>query len=501
MFKGHPKGLYVLFFTEMWERFGFYTVIAIFVYYLSENFGWAPGRASEVYGVFIAFVYVTPILGGWIADKMLGYGKTIILGAVTMMLGYAMMAFPSQSVAWLYAALVIVVFGNGFFKANISVLVGNLYSHKDKSLKDAGYNIFYMGINIGAFFAPFAASGIKNFFLETMGTTLSTAYNAGFGVAAGGMLISLLIFVMFRKYYKDADYQSGKSENSDKDEKLSKSEEKNRIVALVIVYIIVVFFWMAFHQNGAALAYFARDYVFEYVSKVNYVLFDLAGLLGFLAAIASIVMLVRPKVSGRNKGIFGAVLVISAIVLFWRYSTFDATNLVDPEKFQAFNPMFIVFLTPMLVGFWAFLNKKGKEPSTPKKIGIGMLIIAVAYVVMIFASIGLPAVHTLGNEGSDLMVSPYWLIGTFLFLTLGELCISPMGLSLVSKVSPARFRGLMMGLWFGATALGNYLVGFIGDYYENWELWQFFLLLVVTSIIASILIMLFSRRLEKVTEA
>jgi POT family proton-dependent oligopeptide transporter len=412
-----------------------------------------------------------------------------------------MMAFPSQSVYWLFAALVVVVFGNGFFKANISVLVGNLYSHKDKSLKDAGYNIFYMGINIGAFFAPFAASGIKNFFLNTVGTDLATAYNAGFGVAAGGMLISMLIFLIFRKYYSDADYQSGKNANADKDEVMSKTEEKNRIWALIIVYVIVVFFWMAFHQNGAALAYFARDYVVKFASQINYVLFDLAGLLAFLATIFSLIMLLRPKTSAKNKGIMGVVAVVSAIVLFWRYSSFEAQNMLDPEKFQAFNPMFIVFMTPLIVGFWAWLHKKGKEPSTPKKIGIGMMIIAFAFVIMIFASLGLPGVYSLGEEGSDVLVSPYWLISTYLFLTLGELCISPMGLSLVSKVSPPRFRGIMMGFWFGATALGNYLVGFVGRFYQNWELWQFFLMLVITSIIASILVMLFSKKLEKVTEA
>ena len=158
MFKGHPKGLYVLFFTEMWERFGFYTMLAIFVYYLSENFGWDAATVTNVYGIFIAFVYFTPILGGLIADKVLGYGKTIIIGAITMCIGYALMAVPTDTPFLLYIALAVVCIGNGMFKANISVLVGNLYAHTSGSLKDAGYNIFYMGINIGAFYAPFAAT-------------------------------------------------------------------------------------------------------------------------------------------------------------------------------------------------------------------------------------------------------------------------------------------------------------------------------------------------------
>ena len=208
MFKGHPRGLYVLFFTEMWERFGFYTMLAIFVYYLSENFGWDAATVTNVYGIFIAFVYFTPILGGWIADNVLGYGKTIIIGAIIMCIGYGLMAVPTQTPYLLYTALAVVCIGNGMFKANISVLVGNLYAHSSGSLKDAGYNIFYMGINIGAFYAPFAATGVRQFFMENFGTTLAHGYNAVFAVASVGMIVSLLVFTLFRKYYADADYRS-----------------------------------------------------------------------------------------------------------------------------------------------------------------------------------------------------------------------------------------------------------------------------------------------------
>ena len=201
MFKGHPKGLYVLFFTEMWERFGFYTMLAIFVYYMQENFHWDATTATNVYGIFLAGVYITPIIGGWLADNVLGYGKTITIGAIVMGIGYLMMAVPTSSPLQLYIALVVVCIGNGLFKANISVLVGNLYAHSQGSLKDAGYNIFYMGINIGAFYAPMAASGIKRFVMENFNVTLAEGYNAGFAVAAGGMVISLLIFLIFKKYY------------------------------------------------------------------------------------------------------------------------------------------------------------------------------------------------------------------------------------------------------------------------------------------------------------
>ena len=173
MFKGHPKGLYVLFFTEMWERFGFYITISIFVFYLGENFGWEPEQVTNVYGIFIAFVYFTPILGGWIADNLLGYGKSIIVGALVLGTGYAIMAVPTKTPALVYVAIAIVCIGNGLFKANISVLVGNLYAHTQGSLKDAGYNIFYMGINIGAFYAPIAAAGIRNFLVENYNVTVA----------------------------------------------------------------------------------------------------------------------------------------------------------------------------------------------------------------------------------------------------------------------------------------------------------------------------------------
>ncbi|MDZ7763048.1 MAG: oligopeptide:H+ symporter [Melioribacteraceae bacterium] len=283
MFKGHPKGLYVLFFTEMWERFGFYTMLAIFVLYLQENYGWDTATVTNIYGVFLAAVYFAPIIGGWIADNLLGYGKTIAIGAVTMGVGYGLMAIPTTVELQLYAALAVVVIGNGLFKANISVLVGNLYAHKDGSLKDAGYNIFYMGINIGAFYAPMAASTIKNFFVNNFGTTLAEGYNAGFAIAALGMFFSIIIFLAFRKYYKDADYQSKNQENTDKDVVLTKTQEKNRIIALMTIFVIVIFFWMSFHQNGAALTLFARDYITPTVSKFTFLLFDVLGLHGILA--------------------------------------------------------------------------------------------------------------------------------------------------------------------------------------------------------------------------
>lgn len=499
MFKDHPKGLAVLFFTEMWERFGFYTMLAIFVLYLQENYHWGTTEVTSIYGIFLAAVYFTPILGGWIADNFLGYGKTITIGAVIMAIGYALMAIPTHSPIQLYLALTVVVIGNGLFKANISVLVGNLYSHKSGSVKDAGYNIFYMGINIGAFYAPQAASGIKNFMITNFGTTLAEGYNAGFAIAAIGMIVSFLIFTVFKKYYKDADYQSKNVTNTDKDLHLSKEQERERIGALLTIFAIVIFFWMAFHQNGSALTLFARDYTNHMVSKITYILFDFFGIHGILAVLLGTGFLLSKKTSSKVKAYAGFAVIAGIAILIYKLSTLGNTNEIAPEQFAYFNPMFIVLMTPIIVGFFKYLNKKGKEPSSPAKIGLGMLYTALAFFVMVIASQSLPASHTLNGSASSITVSPYWLISSYFIVTIGELHLSPMGLSFVSKVAPPKIKGLMMGLWFGATAVGNYLSGFVGRFYQNWELWQFFALLVTTSLISAGLILIFLKRLKHAT--
>lgn len=500
MFKNHPKGLPVLFFTEMWERFGFYTMLAIFVLYIQENFHWDAATTTNIYGIFLAAVYFTPILGGWIADNVLGYGKTITLGAITMGIGYALMAIPTASPTQLYIALGVVAIGNGLFKANISVLVGNLYSHSSGSIKDAGYNIFYMGINIGAFYAPQAATYIKNFFVNDLGYSLAQGYNAGFAVAALGMVFSLIIFVVFKKRYADADYQSKNVTNSDKDLHLTKEQEKERVTALMIIFAIVIFFWMSFHQNGAALTLFAKNYTDTSVSAFTFLLFDIVGLHAIIAILLGGGYLVSNNATSKGKKYAGAALVLGLVVIAYKWANLPDLNNISPEQFQSFNPMFIVLLTPVVVGMFKWLNQKGKEPSSPGKIGIGMILTGVAFSVMVIASLGLPAVHSLGGGSSSITVSPYWLITTYFIVTIGELHLSPMGLSFVSKVSPPKMKGLMMGMWFGATAVGNYLSGFVGRFYQNWELWQFFLLLVITSFLAAGLIAVFLKKLRHATD-
>ncbi len=499
MFKNHPKGLPVLFFTEMWERFGYYTMLAIFVYYLQENFGWDQATVTNIYGLFLAGVYFTPIFGGWIADNLLGYGKTITLGAIVMCVGYAMMAIPTDQPTLLFAALVVVAIGNGLFKANISVLVGNLYAHSQKSLKDAGYNIFYMGINIGAFYAPFAAAGIREFFTENFGTTIAQGYNAGFAVASVGMIFSMVIFLLFKSKYKDADYQSKHQVNTEKDVELTPKQERERVVALITVFAIVIFFWMAFHQNGAALSLFARDYTHQIVGKFTYLLFDVISLHSILFILLGGAVAIKGSSEGKSRLIGGVFAVVGLVVLIYKLMTSPETGQIAPEEFQAFNPMFIVLLTPVVVGIFSYLAKKGKEPSSPAKIGIGMLITAIAYIFMVVASIGLAPVHTLGGSTSAVTVSPFFLISTYFTLTVAELHLSPMGLSFVSKVAPPKMKGLLMGGWFGATAVGNYLAGFVGRFYQEWELWQFFTMLIVFAGLAALMVVFSLKKLKRAT--
>jgi POT family proton-dependent oligopeptide transporter len=420
MFKGHPKGLYVLFFTEMWERFGFYTMLAIFVYYMQENFKWDAATATNVYGLFLAGVYITPLIGGWLADNLLGYGKTITIGAVVMAIGYIMMAIPTSLPLQLYVALFVVCVGNGLFKANISVLVGNLYAHTQGSLKDAGYNIFYMGINVGAFYAPMAAAGIKRFVMEHLGVSLAEGYNAGFAVAAVGMVISLLIFLIFRKHYSKADYRAKEKDNTDVDIVLTKPQEKERIIALMTIFAIVIFFWMAFHQNGSALSLFARDYTDVFVGKFTYLLFDVIGLHAILFVLLGGGAAFVSK-AVKAKGLGGLFAVVGIIVIIIKLNLLGNHNEIEPEQFQSFNPMFIVLLTPIVVGWFAFLNKKGKEPSSPAKIGIGMIVTGLAYIIMVIAVTGLPSMLSLAGGSSSITVSAYWLMGTYFVLTIAEL--------------------------------------------------------------------------------
>ncbi|NOZ45229.1 MAG: peptide MFS transporter [Chlorobi bacterium] len=552
MFKGHPKGLYVAFFANMGERFGYYTMLAIFTLYLQAKFGWTATEAGRVYGGFLFGIYFLPLLGGIIADNLLGYGKTIALGTIIMFIGYILLAMPGTGEWFIYGALAVISLGTGLFKGNLQALVGNLYDDpKYSKYRDSAFNIFYMGINIGAFFAPNAARAVSNWYLGKEGFTynkaipdlahkflhgtlestahleqlaraqmgdaftnladfsqkyidsLSSSYNGGFAIAALSMIISLAIFLGFRKYYKKADvtFKEQKAQNETVVE-MTKKQVRERLVALGLVFFVVMFFWMAFHQNGFTLTIFARDYTVAAVSKGTAIIFNLSSLLPVLFAIIGVVLLLGKNNSGKIKLTGAVVTILSLLVAYFVIKQYQPEgNPISPEIFQQFNPIFIVFLTPVIVGFFAWMRKNGKEPSSPKKIGIGMLLTALGFTVMIIASKNLLSPSDLEGGVSESLRSPYWLIGTYFTLTVAELFLSPIGISFVSKVAPPQYKGLAQGGWLGATALGNLAAGLIGPFWDKWELWQFFLLLVGLCLLSAIFIFSILKRLEKATSA
>jgi POT family proton-dependent oligopeptide transporter len=560
MFKGHPKGLFIAFFANMGERFGFYTMISIFVLFLQAKYGFNTTAASFIYSIFMFGVYFFPLLGGFLADRFLGYGRTIGLGLVTMFLGYLLLAVPSAlgSNFWLIiVALAVIALGTGFFKGNLQALVGNLYDSPEYgALRDRAFNIFYMGINIGAMFAPTASEKVCNWILsaanysydaripalandflkgrladaagylsiaqaqspglttdglkafsESYINALSKSYHYGFGVACIALVVSMLIFWGFRRFYRHADLterQKAKSEAlKSKLVELTPEQTRERLIALGLVFIVVIFFWMAFHQSAATMTYFARDYTVPSVGQATNLWFDILGLLSIFGAVIGLYFLLRKASRPAARFLGGAAFAVLAVLTYVRYSGYADTNPFTPQKFQHFNPFFIVALTPLVVGFFAYLNRIGKEPSTPRKIGFGMLITAVSFAILVLGSRGLPSPGALGGRVAppESLVSVYWLISTYFLLTIAELFLSPMGISFVSRVAPPKYKGLMQGGWFAATAIGNNLVGVVGYFWLRVPLWALWSILVVCCLLSAGFMFLVMKRLERAARA
>lgn len=558
MLKGQPKGLFVLALANMGERFGYYTMLAIFVLYMQAKFGYTSDATSTTFGIFLSMVYFLPLFGGLLADKVLGYGKTIMLGIVVMFAGYFCLAIPSgvgtgAQVA-MFGALALIAIGTGCFKGNLQALVGNLYDNPTYSAKrDIAFSIFYMCINIGAFFAPSAAEGVSNYFLGKDGftynadipalahqlqngtitpeamtkftemaaqqgytgtdlatfgenyiTSLSQSYNYGFGVACISLVISMLIFVGFRKYYKAADKteKQKQAEHNPNVVELTPQQVKDRLVALGLVFAVVIFFWMSFHQNGLTMTFFARDYTQTSVSGLDRFGFSLLTLLPFAVCFYGLLSLIQGT-TAKSKTTGGILAVVGGVLAYWAYSSFPPSMSITPQIFQQFNAYFIVLLTPVTVAFFSWLNKKGKEPSAPRKIGIGMIIAALGFVLLAFASFGLPtpnAVTDMGGLTEASRVSPNWLISTYFVLTIAELFLSPMGISFVSKVAPPKYKGLAQGGWLAATAVGNYLVAIIGYLWGGMSLWMLWGILVVCCGVSAIFLFSVMKKLERTTK-
>jgi len=548
MFKGHPKGLYVAFFANMGERFGFYTMMAILVLFLQAKYGLSAEKAGSIYSTFYFAIYGLALLGGILADVTGKLMRTILSGLIIMFLGYVLMSVPGFGLGVTLAALAIIAFGNGLFKGNLQALVGNLYEDpKYAHLRDRAFTIFYMGINIGAFFAPSAATGVRNWWLKTHGlgynanlpqlahgylngeqvdlaalqslaNQVSSApvtnlkefaahyievfgqgYHIAFGVAGISMVISLIIYLVLNKYLRYGDIANKKKEELPPTmQEISPKETRERLTALGLVFITVIFFWMAFHQNGLTLTLFARDYIREHVSRWSYIFFDLRSFLPLIFAIIGLIYALNKNVTGKMR--FGglSLAVASLIVLYFVVRGFNDQMPIEPEKFQHFNPIFIVFLTPVVVWFFGWLDQKGKEPSTPRKIAIGMFLASIAYLLLVVPSMHLPAPKVIGDAGSPDRISEQWLISTYFILTIAELFLSPMGISFFSKVAPPRMKGSMQGVWLGATAVGNLLLQVGTFFWVRLELWQVWSIFIAVTLLSGLFIVSIMKRLEKV---
>jgi POT family proton-dependent oligopeptide transporter len=549
----HPRGLAPLFFTEMWERFSFYLMVGILYQYLEDSqkggMGWSGKQAASVFGSYIALVYFTPFLGGIVADRVLGLRRTIVIGGAIMMIGHLVLAIPTE---WaLYLGLVCLVLGNGFFKPNISTLVGNLYP-QGSPLRDAGFNIFYMGINIGAFVCNFVASIVRNIW----------GWHAAFATAGVGMAIGLVTFLSTQRLFAHADHDP--RSRAERPEPLTDlwvqcigpavllgaaafvivevlgadflalgapttaflfatvpvaifyvnvwrgvkdAVERGRVAALLTIFGVVIVFWAIFQQSGTALTEWAVDDTNRVPDAVVRVVSDAVPDLAENAPPGYFTN-AGPETPRPHEGTFEVVSPARYAKLekaralgvrdgervfvtqamrdeVYAKATRRTRNLprgehlqlVNAEIFQSINPACVILFSPILVAIWRWLARRGKEPKTAAKIGIGLLMTAFAPAIMLWAVIA--------TDDGALKASSWWLVATYAMLTVGELCLSPMGLSLVSKMAPARIRAFMMGGWFVSTAVGSKLSGVFGEVYLEWPHVRFYVVLIGCVLVAA----------------
>ena len=508
MFEGQPKGLYALALANTGERFGYYTMLAVFALFLRANYGLSPALAGTIYSAFLMLVYFFPLIGGIMADKF-GFGRMVTTGIIIMFCGYLLLSVPlggdKVALVVMLAALLLIGFGTGLFKGNLQVMVGDLYNDSQFAGKrDAGFSIFYMAINIGALFAPTAAIKIKEYAENTLGYSSNDAYHFSFAVACASLILSIAIYYIFRSTFRHTEGGAKKAAAVDAApvEELSKEETKQRIVALCLVFAVVIFFWMAFHQNGLSLTYFADEFTAQSTDGLQAMCFNVWNLVAVIFIVYALFSLFQSKTS-KAKIISAIVIVVAIAFLCLQYNP-DGSISVSAPIFQQFNPFYVVALTPVSMAIFSSLAAKGKEPSAPRKIAYGMVVAAIAYALMAFASYGLPLPQTeMGADGNPVAVhvadvTPNLLIMVYLVLTFGELLLSPMGISFVSKVAPPKYKGMMMGGWFVATAIGNQLVvvgGLLWGAVPLWVCWSVFL---GVCLVAAIFMFAMMKRLEKV---
>jgi POT family proton-dependent oligopeptide transporter len=533
----HPAALPFLFLSEMWERFGFYLMLGIFFLYMTDvqKGGMAMDKkdAADIFGTFIALVYLTPFIGGLLADRVLGYRLSITIGGILMGLGYCGLALPGTTT--FYISLLLIIIGNGFFKPNISTLLGNVYNNElYKSLKDSGYNIFYMGINIGAFICNFFAAYLRNTF----------SWGHAFMAAGIGMFIGVMIFWLGNKHYAHADVRKPKRAEdlsipkilgvvilpafiagyigwilpgnifgSDSTDAFilgalpvaffyvsliftSPKEDRKPLSALIAVFGVAIVFWAIFKQNGTALTTWAESYTDRKIPECIVPAAKTLGMVQHITFVKDSVPLTDEQFRVQRLG--------NSIIKTFDYPVYfknirkeelpaeDASiDLISTELFQSVNPFWVVVLTPFVVGFFNYLKRRNREPSTPWKIFYGLFITALSTLIMA----GAAWIHHNGAEKSSM----WWLISCYGVITVGELCLSPMALSLVSKLSPPRLTALMMGGWFLSTSIGNKMSGVLASLWDTYEYkYNFFLVNFCLALLTSVIILMMIRWLNSI---
>ncbi|MBE6208691.1 MAG: peptide MFS transporter [Rikenellaceae bacterium] len=615
MFSGHPKGLYALALANTGERFGYYTMLAVFALFLRANFGLEAGTAGAIYSTFLGLVYFMPLLGGIMADKF-GFGKMVTIGISIMFVGYLLLSIPLGSdliaLIAMLAALVFISVGTGLFKGNLQVMVGNLYDDpKYAAKRDSGFSLFYMAINIGALFAPTAAVKIKEWAEVSLGFSSNDAYHFSFAVACASLILSILIYYVCRPMFRHVE--GGKKDAKATvavEDNLTPAETKQRVVALCLVFAVVIFFWMAFHQNGLTLTYFADEFTERTSTGIGSMAFDVLNLVAIIIGVYA-AFSVAQSTSKKGKAIAAVIVVAVTAYLIYKAKTISGEVAVSAPIFQQFNPFYVVALTPVSIAIFGALAKRGKEPSAPRKIAYGMLVASVGFVIMAIGSNGLntpneqqyvlaanqakeyalklnaapadevatiekgmqeyfDALNADSKEAFEVVfagyrdvkvadinattdsttyaavqeaiadstataatiqdadiawttaapseeskaaadavladcapatfVSAYWLILTYLVLTFAELLLSPMGISFVSKVAPPKLKGMMMGGWFVATAIGNFLVSVGGFLWAGIPLTMVWGVFVVLCLLSALFMFVMMKRLESATK-
>ena len=509
MFEGQPKGLWALALANTGERFGYYTMLAVFTLFLQANFGFDEKLTSSIFSVFLGLVYFLPLIGGILADKF-GYHKMVTIGIFIMFAGYVLLSLPlgkdSVALVAMAGALLAISLGTGLFKGNLQVMVGDLYNEpKYAQKRDSGFQLFYMAINIGAMFAPTAAIKLMDWAQNSLGASEADSYHYAFAVACASLIFSIAVYYAgmftFRHVIGGKKNDAGKADAKDVAvaDELTPAETKERIVCLCLVMTVVVFFWMAFHQNGLTLTFFARDYTATSSSGVESMMFDVWNLVAAIFIVFGGFSLFQSKTAKGKATGFGLIAAAAAF-LYWQYTQLPESISISAPIFQQFNACFVVMLTPVSIAFFGWLAKLGKEPKAPVKIGLGMLVAAAAYVLMIVGCLGLPA-PAYNADGSNMHmadVTPNLLVGTYLVLTFAELLLSPIGISFVSKVAPPKYKGMMMGAWFVSTALGNMLVAIPG-FLWGMDLTIVWGVLMVICVVAALFIFSIIKKLNKVS--